>query len=159
MFSDLSNQTGGLMLVRDILNNKGRNVYSVRPDQTVYEAIAKMDELNIGALVVLEDDTLKGMLSERDYRSKVILKGRRSKNTKVSEIMTPDVYCVSTTESVKRCMSIMTEKKIRHLPVMEEDNVIGVISIGDLVKTIISKQKDEISNLRHYIQGQGTYPG
>lgn len=147
------------MLVRDILKIKGRNVYSIEPDQTVYEAIAKMDNLNIGALIVLEDNQLKGILSERDYRSKVILKGRSSKTTAVREIMTGKVFCVSPLDSVKRCMSIMTEKKFRHLPVMDQDKVVGVISIGDLVKTIISKQKDEISNLRHYIQGQSSYPG
>ena len=147
------------MLVRDILNSKGNQVYSIAPDQTVYEAIAKMDELDIGALVVLTDQKLKGIISERDYRSKVILKGRSSKNTNVSEIMTADVYCVNPTESVKACMSIMTEKKIRHLPVMNDDKVVGVISIGDLVKNIISQQKFEIKSLRHYIQGQGTYPG
>lgn len=147
------------MLVRDILKDKGNEVYSIRPDQTVYQAIAKMDKLDIGALVVMKDGKLKGILSERDYRSKVILKGRSSKSTNVSEIMTGDVYFVNRTESVKNCMSIMTEKKIRHLPVMEGDDVIGVVSIGDLVKTIISKQKVEINNMRNYIQGHETYPG
>lgn len=147
------------MLVRDILKNKGNKVYSIAPDQTVYEAIAKMDELNIGALIVLNDQELKGIISERDYRSKVILKGRSSKSTNVSEIMTPNVYCVKLTDSVETCMSIMTDKKFRHLPVMKRDQIVGVISIGDLVKTIISKQKFEIKNLRHYIQGQGSYPG
>lgn len=147
------------MLVRDILKSKGTKVYSVAPDQTVYQAIAKMDELDIGALVVLNNQQLEGIISERDYRSKVILKGRSSKSTNVSEIMTGDVYCVSPTDSVETCMSIMTEKKIRHLPVMKNDDIVGVISIGDLVKNIISQQKFEIENLRHYIQGQGKYPG
>lgn len=146
------------MLVRDILKDKGNNVYSIRPDQTVYEGIAKMDELDIGALIVMQDGKLKGILSERDYRSKVILKGRRSKSTKVNEIMTGDVYYVTPTDSVKGCMSIMTDRKIRHLPVMEDDNVVGVVSIGDLVKTIISKQEVEINNMRSYIQGHETYP-
>ncbi|MGD8427107.1 MAG: CBS domain-containing protein [Balneolaceae bacterium] len=145
------------MLVRDILNNKGTKVYSISPDQTVYEAIAKMDELDIGALVVLNNKSLKGILSERDYRSKVILKGRTSKTTKVHEIMTGDVYYVTPSDSVETCMTLMTEKKIRHLPVMSNDEVIGVVSIGDLVKAIISKQKVEITHLRHYIQG--SYPG
>lgn len=147
------------MLVRDILKNKGTKVYSITPDNTVFEAIAKMDKLNIGALLVMEDQILKGILSERDYRSKVILKGRTSKNTRVDEIMTPDVYCVEPTDSVETCMSIMTEKKFRHLPVMQGNDVVGVVSIGDLVKTIISKQKVEITNLRHYIQGKSSYPG
>lgn len=147
------------MLVRDILKNKGTKVYSIAPGQTVYQAISKMDKLDIGALVVLKDGELKGMISERDYRSKVILKGRSSKSTNVSEIMTSEVYCVETTDSVETCMSIMTEKKIRHLPVMEDNNVIGVVSIGDLVKNIISQQKFEIKHLRGYIQGQRRYPG
>lgn len=147
------------MLVRDILKSKGTKVYSIDPDQTVYEAITKMDKFNIGALLVLKEQQLKGILSERDYRSKVILKGRSSKTTNVSEIMTGDVYCVEPTDSVETCMSIMTERKFRHLPVLEGDDIVGVVSIGDLVKAIISKQKFEIKNLRHYIQGQGTYPG
>ncbi len=145
------------MLVRDILKNKGYEIYSISADQTVFEAIEKMDELDIGALVVMDGDQLLGILSERDYRSKVILKGRTSKKTKVSTIMTGNVYNVSPRDTVESCMSIMTDKKIRHLPVMEENSVVGVISIGDLVKAIISKQKGEISNLRQYIQG-GQYP-
>lgn len=148
------------MLVRDILKNKGTKVYSIAPNETVYEAISKMDKLDIGALIVLEDQQLKGIISERDYRSKVILKGRSSKNTKVHEIMTGNVYCVTQHESVEACMSIMTDKKIRHLPVVDEEDVVkGVVSIGDLVKSIISKQKFEIKNMRQYIQGEGTYPG
>lgn len=147
------------MLVRDILKTKGTKVHSIAPNQTVYDAIAKMDELNIGALIVLNDQKLTGIISERDYRSKVILKGRSSRSTNVSEIMSADVYFVNPSDSVETCMSIMTDKKIRHLPVMRKDKIMGVISIGDLVKAIISKQKFEIKNLRHYIQGQGTYPG
>lgn len=147
------------MFVRDILKVKGNAVYSVQPNQTVYEAIAKMDKLDIGALLVMEGDNLKGVLSERDYRSKIILKGRSSKSTVVSEIMSKQVYCVEPTDSVQNCMSIMTEKKIRHLPVLQDDKVTGVVSIGDLVKSIISKQKVEINNLRGYIQEGGAYPG
>jgi len=144
------------MLVRDILNSKGKEVYSISPDKTVYEAIVKMDQLDIGALLVLNDQSLLGIISERDYRSKVILKGRTSKQTKVGEIMSTDVYYVSPTDSAEMCMSIMTEEKIRHLPVVENEDVVGVVSIGDLVKAIISKQKVEISHMRHYIQG--SYP-
>jgi CBS domain-containing protein len=145
------------MLVRDILKSKGTKVFSISPDKTVYEAIEKMDQLDIGALVVLNGTNLAGILSERDYRSKVILKGRTSKTTEVSEIMTGDVYYVEPSDTVETCMSIMTDKKIRHLPVLENEDVVGVVSIGDLVKAIISKQKVEITNLRHYIQGG--YPG
>lgn len=144
------------MIVRDILKSKGHDIYSISADQTVYSAIAKMDELDIGALVVMDGTRLMGILSERDYRSKVILKGRTSKETKVSTIMTGDVICVSPQDSVESCMGIMTDKKIRHLPVLENNTVVGVVSIGDLVKAIISKQKGEISHLRHYIQGE--YP-
>lgn len=145
------------MLVRDILNDKGHEVYSISADQTVFEAIARMDELDIGALVVLDGDQLMGILSERDYRSKVILKGRTSKETTVNTIMTGEVFCVSPRDSVESCMSVMTDKKIRHLPVMEDNTLVGVVSIGDLVKAIISKQKGEISNLRRYIHGE-SYP-
>lgn len=147
------------MLVRDILHNKGNKVYTVAPNETVYQAISKMDELNIGALIVVDNQQLVGIVSERDYRSKVILKGRSSKNTEVRKIMVEDVIRVTTSESVERCMAIMTEHKIRHLPVMDEDNIVGVISIGDLVKSIISKQKIEIKTMREYIQGEANYPG
>jgi CBS domain-containing protein len=141
------------MLVRDILKTKGTKAYSISPDKTVYEAIAKMDKLNIGALLVMNNQKLEGMISERDYRSKVILKGRTSKNTTTSEIMSRQVFSVTPLDSVESCMRIMTDKKIRHLPVLEGSDVAGVISIGDLVKAIISKQKGEISSLRNYIQG------
>lgn len=144
------------MLVRDILKDKGTTVYSVPPDQTVYDAIAKMADLNIGALLVMEDNELKGIISERDYRNKVILKGRTSKTTLVKEIMTENVYCIQPKDTVEEGMAIMTEKKIRHLPVVENDSVVGVVSIGDLVKAVISRQEVEIKNLRHYIAGQ--YP-
>lgn len=146
------------MLVRDILKNKGSDVYTISADQTVFEAIKKMDELDIGALVVMDGKKLMGILSERDYRSKVILKGRTSKTTPVSTIMSGEVFCVEPQDSVESCMAIMTDKKIRHLPVLENETVSGVVSIGDLVKAIISKQKGEISNLRQYIQSGGHYP-
>ena len=145
------------MLVKTILKNKGNEVYGIKPDQTVYEAIEKMSEKGIGALVVMDDEKLSGIISERDYRDKVILKGRTSKTTKVKEIMTSDVYWITPRETIEECMALMTDKKFRHLPVMEDDTVIGVISIGDLVKQIISKQKVEIDHLKDYIGG--TYPG
>ncbi|MDX1670806.1 MAG: CBS domain-containing protein [Balneolaceae bacterium] len=145
------------MLVHEILTSKGNEVFSIKPDNTVYEAIEKMADKNIGALLVMDQGKLKGIISERDYRNKVILKGRRSKTTEVREIMTPGVYCVAPDQSIEQCMAVMTEKKIRHLPVMKGDEVVGVISIGDLVKSIISQQKVEINNLKEYITG--TYPG
>lgn len=146
------------MLVKRILKEKGDRVYHISPERTVYEAIKEMSEKGIGALLVMEDEELYGIISERDYRDKVILKGRTSKTTKVKEIMTPDVYCVSPQESLEECMALMTDKKIRHLPIVEnDDKVIGVISIGDIIKQIISKQKVEINHLKSYIGG--SYPG
>ncbi|WP_409029115.1 CBS domain-containing protein [Gracilimonas sediminicola] len=141
------------MQVKEILNQKGRDIFSVMPDTTVYDAIAKMAEYNIGALLVMEDSKLKGIISERDYRNRVILEGRTSKTTEVQEIMTEDVIRVQPTDTVNLCMQLMTEKKIRHLPVVDDAQVVGVISIGDVVKTVIAHQKSEIDSLRNYIGG------
>lgn len=145
------------MLIRNILNEKGTEVYDIGPDNTVYEAIEKMADKDIGALLVMERDQLKGIITERDYRNKVILKGRRSNTTAVKEIMTSNLYTVEPTDTVDTCMALMTDRKFRHLPVLEDGNVVGVISIGDLVKAVITKQKVEIHNLRDYISG--SYPG
>lgn len=146
------------MIVRDILSKKGSDIYHTSPEASVFEAIKKMADHNIGALLVLSDKRLVGILSERDYRNKVILKGRTSKETLVQEIMTTNVLHVSPNASIEECMTIMTEKKFRHLPVVQNDQeIVGVISIGDLVKTIIDKQKVEIRYLRGYISGN--YPG
>ncbi|MDX1639238.1 MAG: CBS domain-containing protein [Balneolaceae bacterium] len=146
------------MQVRNILHSKGNTVYSIKPESTVFDAIKLMSEKGIGALLVIDENRdLCGIISERDYRDKVILKGRTSKTTEVKEIMTPDVYWVTPDESIKKCMALMTEKKFRHLPVLEEGEVVGVISIGDLVKQIISDQKVEINHLKNYIVG--SYPG
>lgn len=145
------------MLIRNILNEKGTEVYDIGPENTVYEAIEKMAGKDIGALLVMEGEQLLGIITERDYRNKVILKGRTSRTTPVKDIMSTGVYCVEPSETVETCMALMTDRKFRHLPVMENDKVTGVISIGDLVKAVISKQKVEIHNLRDYITG--TYPG
>ncbi|HKL19590.1 MAG TPA: CBS domain-containing protein [Halalkalibaculum sp.] len=145
------------MLIRNILNEKGNEVFDIEPEDTVYEAIEKMADKDIGALLVMEGDKLRGIITERDYRNKVILKGRRSKTTAVSEIMTSNLYTVEPTDTVDTCMALMTDRKFRHLPVMEDGKVAGVISIGDLVKAVITKQKVEIHNLRDYIAG--SYPG
>lgn len=145
------------MLISDILKDKGHDVFSIAPDKTVYEAIEKMADKNIGALLVMDNQKLAGIISERDYRNKVILKGRRSKTTHVREIMTAEVYYITPEDTIDTGMQLMTNNKFRHLPVLDTDkNVVGVVSIGDLVKAIISKQKGEISHLRHYISG--TYP-
>jgi len=108
------------MTVKDILNRKGSTVYSVHPNETVYDAIKKMADLNIGALLVLDDGKVKGIISERDYRNKIILKGRTSTSTPVKDIMVKQVFCVNSSDSINICMHLMTEKKIRHLPVFEQ---------------------------------------
>ena len=146
------------MKVTEILQKKGNEVFSVHPDHTVYDAIVKMTEKNVGALLVMNSSRLEGMISEKDYRTKVILKGRTSKKTKVSDIMEDQVICVKPSDTVNLCMQLMTEKKVRHLPVIEDGDVIGVISIGDVVKRIIDDQKVEINSLRNFINGGG-YPG
>jgi len=141
------------MKVKEILNNKGSAIYSTTPDEMVYDAIKKMSDLKIGALLVLDGDNLAGILSERDYRDKVILQGRQSKTTPVKDIMSPQVFCVNSTDDVQLCMKLMTVKKIRHLPVLDNGELQGVISIGDVVKSVIDKQKVEINELRSYIGG------
>lgn len=139
-----------------ILADKGRNIWCVGPDATVYDAIAFMMEKRVGALLVIADGVLVGIISERDYARKVILQGRSSKDTSVREIMTRSVITVSPENSVDECMMIMTEHRIRHLPVLEGTNIAGVVSIGDLVKAIISEQAHTIGQLHTYISS--TYP-
>jgi len=140
------------------LEKKGTEIYSVGPDESVLEAISKMAELNIGALVVMDNETLVGIISERDYRNKIILKGRTSKDTPVSQIMVDKVICVEPNDNINLCMQLMTNKKIRHLPVLDNDSLVGVISIGDVVKAVIESQKNEIDSLRNYIATGGGYP-
>ena len=118
-----------------------------------------MAELDIGALVVMSNDVLKGIISERDYRNKVILKGRASRTTAVKQIMSDKVVCVTPDDSVNLCMQLMTDKRIRHLPVLEDEKVVGVISIGDVVKSVIENQKNEIDSLRDYITSGSGFPG
>ena len=142
-----------MKLVKHLLDGKGRHIVSVVPDSTVLEAIILMADKAIGSLLVMDDDELLGIVTERDYARKVIIKGRSSKSTRVSEIMTTDVFTTSSAKSVNDCMSVMTEKRIRHLPVLEDNRVIGMISIGDLVQAIISDQKEEIEQLENYISG------
>jgi len=142
-----------MKLVKHVLDKKGRHIISVAPDDSVLEAIKLMAEKSIGSLVVMKDDKLLGIMSERDYARKVIIKGRSSESTEVAEIMTPDVLTTSSSKTVNECMNVMTEKKIRHLPVVEDGKVIGMISIGDLVDAIISDQQEAIEQLEQYISG------
>jgi CBS domain-containing protein len=140
--------------VRQILLAKGNNVWAVDPDDTVYDALKLMAEKDVGALLVLKDESLVGIFSERDYARKMILKGRHSKDTPVHEVMTADPICVDSGRTVDECMELMTERHIRHLPVLDQGRHSGVISIGDVVKAIITDQQGTIHHLEDYITGR-----
>ena len=139
--------------VASILRNKGREIWSIDPDQTVYDAIAMMAEKGIGALLILSEGKLIGVFSERDYARKIILQGRSSKSTRVREIMTGDPVTVTADHTVDECMRIITHHRVSHLPVMDGDRLLGVISIGDLVNAIIASQAQTIDHLHTYITG------
>ncbi len=142
--------------IGEILNHKGAAVWSVSPEATVFDAITMMAEKNIGALLVIQGGKLVGIISERDYTRKVALKGRASKQTAVKEILSGQVIKASPTHTIEDCMRLMTEHRIRHLPVLDGDSILGIISIGDLVNWIISAQTATIQQLQAYITG---YPG
>ena len=140
--------------VRNILQVKGNVVYTVYPDSSVYDALELLEDKNLGSLVVIEKNgKLDGIFTERDYARKVILKGRSSKDTRIQDIMTDDPIFVTPDTDVQDCMQIMTNKFIRHLPVMDNGELIGIISIGDVVKYVIEKKDFIIENLEHYITG------
>ena len=137
--------------VSDLLSGKGPQVHAIGPDEPVLAAIQMMADKSVGALLVLREGALAGIVSERDYARKVILRGRSSAETAVWEIMSSPVTTVSPGDSVATCMMVMTERKIRHLPVLDGGKVIGVLSIGDLVKSVIEEQQQEIAQLQQYI--------
>jgi CBS domain-containing protein len=139
--------------IESILHHKRHDVWSVEPDATVYDAIAKMAEKNVGALLVVHDGSLVGIISERDYTRKVMLRGKRSRETLVREIMSTELTTVEPKESVDHCLRFMTEKRVRHLPVVKDGEICGVISIGDLVKHVISVQSATLDQLERYISG------
>lgn len=139
--------------VRHLLEGKGKAVFAVAPDASVYDAVRQMAEKNVGALVVMQGDMLVGIVSERDYARKVILKDRASRDTPVAEIMTASVITVSVDATVDECMRLCTDGRLRHLPVIDGDAMVGIVSIGDLVKAVISEQKETISQLESYITG------
>ncbi len=137
--------------VAGILGDKPPEIVGVAPDDTVYEALRRMADHNIGAVVVLDGDRLVGIMSERDYARKVILMDRGSKETRVEDIMTSEVFTISPQTTVSECMQLMTDHRIRHLPVMDGDRLVGIVSIGDIVKAVIAEQQDLIDQLERYI--------
>jgi CBS domain-containing protein len=147
----------GIGTIGEILSRKGSNVWSVRPDDTVFEAIQMMADKNVGALLVMSGGKLLGLVSERDYTRKVALKGRSSKETAVQEIISSPVITATPEDTVEECMRLMTHHRVRHLPVLEGEQVVGIVSIGDLVNWTISVQTVAINQLESYISGN--YPG
>lgn len=139
--------------IKRVLEAKGYDIWSITPDASVYEAVKLMTEKGVGALLVLESGKLVGIISERDCTRRLILKEKAPKETPVREIMTSDVITVRPDQTVEECMALVTARRIRHLPVLEDDRLIGIVSIGDLVKDVISEQEFMIQQLEHYIRG------
>ena len=139
--------------IRQLLDKKGREVWSIHPDDSVFNAIKKMADKNIGSLVVLVDYQIVGIITERHYARHVILEGKSSPETPVRDIMATQVVCARTDQTISECMAVMTEKRVGHLPVVDQEKLVGLVSIGDLVKSIIADQEFTIEQLIHYIQG------
>lgn len=137
--------------VRDLLQAKGTDIWSVSPDESVFAALELMSDKGIGAVLVLEGSSVAGILSERDYARQVVLKGKASRDTPVRDIMTTELFVVTPERTVDECMTLMTEKRIRHLPVVTGDRLTGLLSIGDIVKAVISDKQDQIEQLETYI--------
>ena len=142
------------MTIRHLLEGKGSNVWTIGPDATVLDAVAKMADKDVGSLVVMDGEKLVGIITERHYSRNVVLKGKTSPTTLVGEIMETSVVHVRPEQSVELCMALMTDKRVRHLPVIEDTKVIGIVSIGDLLKHIISKKEFALDQIEHYIQGR-----
>lgn len=143
--------------VADILRHKGSRVVTTSPTTTVYDAIAKMVEHNVGSILITDGEALAGIFTERDYLRRIILQGRTSKTTAISDVMTADVVRASPQATLKECMGAMTEKRCRHLPVVDDGRLVGIISLGDCVKALLNKAEAQVQNLTEYITGQ--YPG
>ena len=143
-----------MITVKDILDQKGHTAWTIGPEATVLEALELMAKKGLGALVVIDQDDIVGIMSERDYARKILLMGRQSQDTPVKDIMTKEVYGVHYESTAEECMALMTDKHIRHLPVCKEGQLAGVISIGDVVKAIMTDQKVKIENLENYIMGK-----
>ena len=139
--------------VADILKSKGNDVYSVAPGDTIFDAVKLMADKEIGSVVVMEGDKLVGIMTERDYARKVVLEGKSSRESSVGDVMTRQVLCASPERTVDECMALMTDKRARHLPVLDHKRVVGVVSIGDLVKAVLNDQQILIDQLQHYISG------
>ncbi len=140
-----------MTLVSQILQLKGSQTWTIAPTASVFDALTLMAEKDIGALLVVENDEVVGIFSERDYARKIILHGKSSRDTEIQEIMTSEVLCISSDQSVTKCMALMTDKRIRHIPVLDDGQLVGVISIGDVVKAIITEQQIIINHLEDYI--------
>jgi CBS domain-containing protein len=138
--------------VKDVLQKKGYDIWSIAPDASVFEAIELMAQKEVGALLVLENEQLVGIISERDYTREVILKGKSSRETLISSIMKSPVICTDADQDIKKCMAMMTSNKIRHLPVLEEDRLVGMVSLGDLVKEIIADQDSQLHEFESYFR-------
>ena len=139
--------------IKQVLDNKGYDVRFIHPEASVFDALKLMAELNIGSLVVLEDEKLAGIITERHYAREVVLKGKTSRGTLVRDIMSTKVDCARPDQSVEECMAIMTARAVRHLPVLEHERLVGIVSIGDMVNSVIEDQRFTIEQLEHYVYG------
>jgi CBS domain-containing protein len=142
-----------MTIIKHVLDKKGRGIHAIQPDASVFDALKMMAENDIGSLVVLDGDTLVGLITERNYAREIILKGRTSAKTQVRDIMTTKISCVRPDQSVDECMALMTVRTVRHLPVLEDGKLVGIVSIGDMVNSIIHDQQFLIEELEHFIHG------